>query len=597
MTFISRIRAVVFVAASVLMAAGCEDPQDPPVRPAVSVTLNQTAQVLNVGQTVTLVATVANDSTGALSGVTWSSSAAGVAVVDASSGLVTAVAAGTATITATSKLDPTKSATAAITVNAIVDGLIGIAVVPITATQSPNRDIPAVVAVTGTTNKGFSVRSSNNAIASVFAQTETGFTISANTPGTAAITVLMAQDTTKRATVNVTVLPFPAAVSMPALGTGAVNERYTAEVAVGRGYAYTTTWGNRTQGGTGNVIKIWNIATGTPQLVDSLKVVTPQGTAETAITTSDVQISPDSTLMVVSTEFGNPRSGSILIYSLANPAKPTLVTRYQSANITIPGVHTVKMSVIGGKLYGFLQVNPGGGSGAKLVILDMSNPSAPVEVYSKVMGNPYIHDVLVRDGLLFTALWDDGMTIFDVGGGGRGGSPSNPVQIGNVDPIPGNIHNIAWFHDPRSGSKKYAFLGEEADAFAIGSFATGDIHVVDVSDLTAPRQVARFAVNGAGAHNFYIDEPSGILYAAYYNGGVRAIDIRGDLGTCTAAQKVPASDPFTPGVCDLRLMGREAGIGLTTTNYIWGVQMQGNRLYASDMQKGLIIFDATALKR
>ena len=35
---------------------------------------------------------------------------------------------------------------------------------------------------------------------------------------------------------------------------------------------------------------------------------------------------------------------------------------------------------------------------------------------------------------------------------------------------------------------------------------------------------------GAGAHNFSVDEAKGLLYAAYYNAGVRVLDVRGDLG-------------------------------------------------------------------
>jgi hypothetical protein len=70
-----------------------------------------------------------------------------------------------------------------------------------------------------------------------------------------------------------------------------------------------------------------------------------------------------------------------------------------------------------------------------------------------------------------------------------------------------------------------------------GLSSSGDIHVVDVSNMAAPKEVAFYTDAWAGTHNFSVDEPNGILYAAYYNGGVRALDVRGDLGTCTAAQK------------------------------------------------------------
>jgi hypothetical protein len=218
------------------------------------------------------------------------------------------------------------------------------------------------------------------------------------------------------------------------------------------------------------------------------------------------------------------------------------------------------------------------------------------------MGNPYIHDVFVRDGLLFAALWNDGMTVFDVGGGGKGGSPSNPVVISNVRTVSGKIHNIWWYYDP-SGSKKYAFLGEEGPG-SIGSSSAGDIHVFDVSNLSAPKEVAMYSPGpGTGTHNFWVDEQSGVLYAAYYNGGVRALDIRGDLSTCTVEQRASyTAVPVVSGgvgapLCNLRLMGREIGNALTTGGYyVWGVMMQGNRLYASDMGKGLVVLDISNLK-
>jgi hypothetical protein len=140
-------------------------------------------------------------------------------------------------------------------------------------------------------------------------------------------------------------------------------------------------------------------------------------------------------------------------------------------------------------------------------------------------------------------------------------------------------------HDAATGSKRWAFVGEEGPA-SIGSTSEGDVHVIDVSDLTRPREVAFFTVAGAGTHNFSVDEANGILYAAYYNAGVRALDVRGDLATCTPAQK------STDGRCNLSLMGRELARGLTNVGggvFVWGVHHDAatNAVYASDMLSGL----------
>ena len=174
------------------------------------------------------------------------------------------------------------------------------------------------------------------------------------------------------------------------------------------------------------------------------------------------------------------------------------------------------------------------------------------------------------------------------------GRRAAPVQLGTVRTVNGSVHNVWWYHDGATGQKRYAFVGEEvANGISIGSSSAGDIHVVDVSDPAKPREVAFFTVPGAGTHNFSVDEQRGVLYAAFYNGGVRAIDVRGDLATCTAAQRV------ADGRCDLGLMGRQLAQGLTDASevgrfspgsggvYVWGVEYTGGYLYASDMLGGL----------
>lgn len=366
-------------------------------------------------------------------------------------------------------------------------------------------------------------------------------------------------------------------VALAKTAEGLVPERYTAEVAARGQWAYTTTWGTRAGTTSGDAVKIWNLNGGIT-LADSLII----GGART---TGDVQISPDGTLLMVATEFS---PGSVVLFDLANPARPVQVGRFSSAN-TLPGVHTAKFGEVNGKLYAFLSVDPSGQTPAKLVIVDVSNPAQPTEVFAQAMGRPFVHDVFVRDGLLFTALWDDGLSIWDIGSG-QGGTPASPVLLGNVKTATGDIHNVWWYHDGKTGSKKYVLLGEEGPG-SVGSTASGDIHVIDISDVRQPREVAIYSVDGAGTHNFWADESNGYLYAAYYNAGVRALDVRGDLGTCTAAQKTVA------GLCDLRLMGREAGIGVPAGHYIWGVTQVGSTLYASDMLLGLVRLDASGLMR
>jgi hypothetical protein len=366
-----------------------------------------------------------------------------------------------------------------------------------------------------------------------------------------------------------------APTTMSVLGNGLDTIRYQAEIAVRGTTAYTTTWNvRRVQGNKGN---IWDVSGNIPVLVDSV-IVTG------AITTGDVAVSDDGKLLVVATE---PTPGSIAVYDLTDPRKPQLLSRFTNDQ-TAPGVHTAELGRVNGKLYAFLSIDPSGSAvPARLVIVDLSTPAAPQQVFVKIMGAPFVHDTYQRDGLLFIALWNDGVDIWDLGGCGTGASPENPRSIGNVKILGGETHNVWWYHDA-NGSKRFAFVGEEGPG-SIGSSSRGDIHVIDVSDPTAPKEVAFYHVDGAGTHNFSVDEANGILYAAYYNGGVRAIDVRGDLAACPASQRaVDAASGLIR--CDLRLMGRELSIGLAGLNrsvYVWGVQYVNGFVYASDMVNGI----------
>ncbi|HEY4217277.1 MAG TPA: hypothetical protein VGM67_09065 [Gemmatimonadaceae bacterium] len=366
----------------------------------------------------------------------------------------------------------------------------------------------------------------------------------------------------------------PAALRV--LGSCFDTVRYQAEIAVHGPIAYTSSWGfgSRT---VGNKISIWDVSGNTPMLVDSVIVAR-------ALTTGDVEVSDDGQLLVVATEFD---PGSIAVYGLADPRHPALLSQFSSAE-TVQGVHTAKLGRVNGKLYAFLGIDPVGDAyPARLVIVDLSNPSSPTQVFSEIAGKPYVHDTYERDGLLFVALWNDGVEILDIGGLGTGASPEHPQVLGSVVTAGGEVHNIWWYHDP-SGSKRFAFVGQEGPG-TVGSTSSGDIHVIDVSNLTAPKEVAFYHVDGAGTHNFSVDETNGILYAAYYNAGIRALDIRGDLGTC------PKSDQSFDAAlnlsrCDLRLMGRELATGLADVNrgvYVWGVSYQNGSLYASDMLNGI----------
>jgi hypothetical protein len=192
-----------------------------------------------------------------------------------------------------------------------------------------------------------------------------------------------------------------------------------------------------------------------------------------------------------------------------------------------------------------------------------------------------LHDTFVRDGVAFLSAWNSGVLIYDVGNGIAGGTPPAPVLVGtaltNASPLGSrSAHNTWWFHNPNTSQKRYLFVGQEGPG-SIGASSSGDIHVVDVTDLANPVEVAFYHdtvatasdADGAGVHNFWMDEQGQVLFAAYYNGGVVALDVSGtltgDLGSRVRARIQP---------------------GGSSSTYTWGVQRAGGSIYAVDMESG-----------
>jgi hypothetical protein len=350
-------------------------------------------------------------------------------------------------------------------------------------------------------------------------------------------------------------------------GGNNVPDRFSSDLWVHGNYAYTGTWGFRDK--QGNRVNVWSLgATGSPTLVGS---VTVPGIG----TVSDVQVSEDGHLLVASGERGS--DGGIYLYGLSNPAAPSFLG---SAVVGEAGVHTVTLATINGRLYAFAARNPGfpvkASTDPALLIYDINDPEAPTLVATKPFPERdySIHDSYVRDGIAFVFVWNTGLVIYDVGNGIGGGSPSAPVELSRMVTSDNGIccgpsvHNGWWFHNPATGENRYLFVGQEGAA-ALGETSSGDIHVVDVADLSQPHEVAFFHLEGAGTHNFWMDETRQVLYAAYYNAGVVALDVSGTLTGDLSGRLLSSIKP--------------GGEGNTFT---WGVQLANGYLYAIDMLSG-----------
>ena len=189
-----------------------------------------------------------------------------------------------------------------------------------------------------------------------------------------------------------------------------------------------------------------------------------------------------------------------------------------------------------------------------------------------------IHDVWIEDGIAYSSNWRDGVYLVDVGNGIVGGSPSNPIAFGNYSYATG-AHHATFPFKSKSTGKFYTVLGDEIFPNGVNPNGTnetaGFIHFVDFSDLNNPKEVARYELPGHGSHNYWIEDD--ILYVAMYTGGLRIVDISGDL------------------IGDLYKQGREIGYLLTGSEdgyipndtMVWGAQLYKGHVFYSDFNTGL----------
>jgi uncharacterized protein YjdB len=198
---------------------------------------------VTVGEAVQLTADVSAVN-GASTAVTWSTSNAAIATVS-SSGQVQGVAVGSATITATSTFDATKSGTAAVTVNPR-PAVNSVAITPAAPTVVVGQSVAltATVSVVGGASTAVTWTSSNPAVASVSVNgSVTGVSV-----GSATITATSVADPGKSATVPVVVnAPPPSVVSVavtPANPSVLVGDgvQLSATVTVVGGAAASVTW-------------------------------------------------------------------------------------------------------------------------------------------------------------------------------------------------------------------------------------------------------------------------------------------------------------------------------------------------------------------
>ena len=308
---------------------------------------------------------------------------------------------------------------------------------------------------------------------------------------------------------------------------------------------------------------------------------------------NDVMTTPDGKFLVFTREGASDRRNGIVICSLEDPKHPKVISEFTEG--VTSGVHSA--FIYQQERHGTHVYLTNDGTGA-LHVIDINDPYKPKEVAQwktpKTHGNAgrTLHDIDVQNGLLYASYWNDGLVVLDVGAGIKGGSPSNPQLVSqfkydlnalyrDVEAVggPGFIRgtHTAWRH------KNYVFIADEVfpasgvkgakDASA--GRAYGRLQVIDVSDLEKPRSVAHFEPEFGGVHNVWVAGDT--LYMGAYNGGFRAFDITGELRGNLGAQGREIAHLNTAD-----MDGRVRNTAMT-----WGVVVKNGLAYVNDMYNGL----------
>jgi plastocyanin len=315
-----------------------------------------------------------------------------------------------------------------------------------------------------------------------------------------------------------------------------------------------------------------------PKIVDSMMT--------NARIVNDVMTTEDGKYGVFSREGASDRKNGIVVFDASNPCHPKPVSEYTQT--VSGGVHSSYVY----KGYAYITDDATG----SMRVIDIQDPQHPKEVArwqtEQTEAGRYLHDIMVVDGLAYLAYWNDGLVILDVGNGMKGGSPTNPQFVSQYKYDLTATYARVWqlfgqgfvrgTHTAwRQG--RYVFVGDEVYAahpykgLQDGNNLTfGRLHVIDVSDITQPREVAWYEPTDGGVHNVWVVGDT--LYLGNYQGGARAVDISGELKG------------------DLLREGREMSWILTVDSlghrrapFAWGAVVRDGNIFVPDINTGLWI--------
>jgi hypothetical protein len=467
--------------------------------------------VAGSAERLTAIARTLNGEPRSDAGIKWTSDKPSVATVDAA-GLVTGVASGSVTIKANSD-----EATAKVTVQVVRDAVRKLTIKPGTA-EARTGDVVHFMAVDSGKEPPvrWSVTGGGAAIypdgAFVAEKAGTYVVTASSGQHSASASVVARARSVEREVEVVSHVPMP-------------DVMMSEEWIIGH-HAYLATIADK--------LLVYDIADpANPKLLDTLKV--------DARLINDISTTPDEKIGVFTREGASNRKNGIVFLDTSDPAHLKGLSEYTST--VSGGVHSAYID----SHYVYLTDDATG----SLRIIDFQDAKHPKEVARFQVENPtvvtlntemgsmssgrYLHDLQVKDGIAYLAYWRDGLVILDVGNGMAGGSPANPKLISQYHFNHYELYGDGWLAGTHSvfRYKNYLFVGDEVFP-AIFNLEDRDripvraiCHVMDISDIKHPKEVAQYEAPEGGSHNFWA--ANDMLYEGYYSGGARVLDISGEL--------------------------------------------------------------------
>ena len=320
-----------------------------------------------------------------------------------------------------------------------------------------------------------------------------------------------------------------------------------------------------------------------PKQLDMLKV--------DARLVNDVSTTPDEKIGVISREGASNRKNGIAILDLSTPGKMQIASEYTET--VTGGVHSAFID----SHYAYITDDATG----SLRVIDFADIKHPKEVARFEVPNAratmvigpegpqssgrYLHDLIVKDGIAYLAYWRDGLVILDVGNGMKGGSPEHPQVISQYKFNHYSLYGDNWLSGTHSVFrwKNYLFVGDEVlpgffNIISKDRVPTRAItHVMDISDIEHPKEVAFYEVPEGGTHNFWVADDK--LFLGDYGGGGRVIDISGEL----------RGDLYRQGREIARFWTGDPNGYRVNMPLTWGAQPSNGYIYINDINSGLWI--------